>query len=209
MHLNKPEILLIGAGGHARACIDVIEGQDKFQIAGLVGSVKELNSRCLGYKVIATDDELPRLVREFEYAFVAIGQIRSSIGRAELYLKAVELGFKLPVIVSPKAYVSRHAEIGKGSIVLHGATVNASARIGNNCIINSGAIVEHDVVVENHCHISTGAVLNGGVRVCDNCFVGSNSVVKEGIELGKGSIVGMGLCVRQRVAPDTCFVGVR
>ncbi len=35
--MSKEKIILIGAGGHAESCIDVIEQEDRFEIAGLIG----------------------------------------------------------------------------------------------------------------------------------------------------------------------------
>lgn len=205
--MSKPQILLIGAGGHANACIDVIEQQDRYRIAGLVGAPAELHARRLGYSVIATDADLPKLAAEFEYALVAVGQIRSPETRMRLYRQAVELGFQLPVIIAPTAYVSRHAMIGSGSIVMHGAIVNAQARVGVNCIVNTRALLEHDVMIGDHCHISTGAILNGNVSVGAGSFVGSGSILKEGVTLGTGCVIGMGLAVRHSQADRTRYTG--
>ena len=36
--MSKPSLILIGAGGHARACNDVIEHLGTFDIAGLIGN---------------------------------------------------------------------------------------------------------------------------------------------------------------------------
>ena len=205
--MRKPNLILVGAGGHANACIDVIEQHDQYRIMGLVGRPGEIHTQHFGYTVIATDDDLPQLAKEFQYAFVALGQIRFSEGRIRLFWHLTELGFQLPVILSPTAHVSRHATIGAGSIVMHGAIVNAGAKIGSNCIINTCAVVEHDSVVEDHCHISTGAILNGDVNIGTGSFVGSGTVIKEGVTLGKGCVVGMGLSVRHNQADNTRFVG--
>jgi sugar O-acyltransferase (sialic acid O-acetyltransferase NeuD family) len=205
--MSKPSLILIGAGGHARACIDVIEMNGQFQIAGLVGIPHEMNGKNFDYAVIATDNELPRLVNDFQYAFISVGQIQTPEHRIRLFQYAIALGFQLPVIVSPTSYVSRNATIGAGTIVMHGAIVNAGARVGCNCIINSLALVEHDTLVEDHCHISTGAILNGDVSIGVGSFVGSGSVVKEGVTIGQRSLVGMGLVVRQNQAEYTRFVG--
>lgn len=203
----KPEIILIGAGGHAHACIDVIEQQDQYRIAGLVGMQEELNNQHLGYSVLAVDDDLPRLASTYQYAFVAVGQIHSPDARINLYQQVVKLGFKIPSIISPTAYVSRHASVANGSVVMHGAILNAGGRVGENCIINTRALVEHDARVESHCHISTAAVLNGNVRIGTGCFVGSGSIIKEGVSLGKNCVIGMGLSVRHDLADYSRFVG--
>jgi sugar O-acyltransferase (sialic acid O-acetyltransferase NeuD family) len=205
--MSKPSVILIGAGGHAHACIDVIEQQGQYQIAGLVGVQEELHTQHLGYAVIGTNAELPQLAKDYQYAFITVGQIRSPDTRIRLYQQAVQLGFRLPDIIAPSAHVSCHAIIGAGTVVMHGAIVNAGARVGNNCIINTRALVEHDAIVEDHCHISTGAILNGSVYIGAGSFVGSGCVIKDGITLGKSCLVGMGLCVRHNQADHTRFVG--
>jgi len=205
--MNKANLILIGAGGHAHSCIDVIEQHGQYRIAGLVGRPAEMNTQHLGYDVIAIDDDLPVLAKTYRYALITVGHIRSADNRIRLYRRALELGFQLPCLVAPTAHVSRHATIGAGTIVMHGAIVNAGARIGDNCIINTLALVEHDAAVEDHSHISTGAILNGGATVGTESFVGSGSIVKEGISIGKGCLIGMGLAVRHNLADQTHFVG--
>lgn len=205
--MNKSDVILIGAGGHAHACIDVIEQHGQYRIAGLVGMPDEMHARHFGYAVVATDGDLPQLVKEYKYAFIAVGQIQSPDSRISLHRRVAELGFQVPVIIAPTAYVSRHATLGAGTIVMHGAIVNAGARVGNNCIINTRALIEHDATVEDYCHISTGAILNGNVAIGAGSFVGSGSIIKEGVTLGKYCLVGMNISVRHSQADHARFVG--
>ena len=58
MALNKLPILLVGAGGHARACIDVIEQEGRFEVGGLIGTAAQGGERILGYSVLGTDADL-------------------------------------------------------------------------------------------------------------------------------------------------------
>ena len=205
--MSKPSAILIGAGGHAHACIDVIEQHGQYQIAGLVGLQEEKHTQHLGYAVIATDADLPQLATDYQYAFITVGQIGSPDKRIRLYQQAIQLGFILPDVIAPTAHVSKHATIGAGTIVMHGAIVNAGAKVGENCIINTRAMVEHDATVEDHCHISTGAILNGSAHIGAGSFVGSGCVIKDGITLGKSCVIGMGLCVRHSQADHARFVG--
>jgi len=194
--MNKPYIILIGAGGHAHSCIDVVEHLKTFEIAGLVGKKEELKLECMGYNIIGTDSDLPKLSKQYQYAVITVGQIESVLVRQKLYKQALILGFKLPAIISPIAHVSSHAQIGDGTIIMHGAIVNAGAKVGNNCIINSNALIEHDATVADHCHISTGAIVNGGANIGLGSFVGSGGIIKQGITLGNNCVVGMGISVR-------------
>jgi sugar O-acyltransferase (sialic acid O-acetyltransferase NeuD family) len=186
-------ILLIGGGGHCKSVIDVIEQENKFKISGIIDK-KELKGRnILGYEIIGSDEDLHILFNEYKYAFITIGQLKSNLIRVELFNKLKEIGFILPVIKSPLSYVSQHASIDEGTIIMHHAFINADVKIGKNCIINTKALIEHDSVIENNCHISTASVLNGGVTVEENTFFGSNATSKEYIAchgfIKAGSIV--------------------
>lgn len=188
----REHLLLIGAGGHARSCIDVIEQNGKYEILGLIGLPTEVSSRLFGYEVIATDTSLKSFLVKVKYAVVGLGQIKSGDSRIRIYKTLKDLGFILPIIISPRAYVSRHARIGEGSVVMHDALVNAGSQIGVNCIINSKSLIEHDAIIGNHCHISTGSIVNGGTVVGDGCFIGSNAMIGNNISVADGNLVGGG-----------------
>lgn len=183
------DLLLIGGGGHCRSCIDVIEAEGQYRIRGIVQPASDQTDRILGYPVIGSDEELPFLLRETPKALVTVGQIGSPEIRFRLYEQLKKLGGKLPSIVSPSAYFSKHAELNEGTIVMHGVIVNARASIGSNCIINSQALIEHDVVVADHCHVSTGVKLNGGVTIGKGSFIGSGAILKEGVVIGENVII--------------------
>lgn len=178
----KKEILLVGGGGHCKAVIDVIEAEGKYTIAGIIDRPEKVGNKVLGYPVIGTDEDLEALSSRFSYALVSIGQIHSSEVRKTLYARLKQLGYILPVIISPSAYVSPHARIAEGSVVMHHSIVNAAAIVEHNCILNTRSLIEHDACIEGHSHISTGAIINGGTRVREGSFIGSNAVCKEYVE---------------------------
>ncbi len=193
---KKENIILIGAGGHAKAVIDVIETEGRFNIYGLIDLKENVGKKVLGYEIIGTDEDLPKLFNEVKNAIITIGHIYNVEPRIKLYNLLKEIGYNLPVIISPYAYVSKYAKIGEGTVVMHHAAVNASAIIGSNCIINTKALVEHDAIIGDHCHISTGAVINGGVKVGNYSFIGSNAVTKQYIEIPEKSFIKAGSLVK-------------
>lgn len=174
---DKPKLILIGGGGHCAACIDVIELENKFEIIGIIDNYS--TNSVYGYPVLGKDSMLSTLPSSVDYALITIGQIDSPALRIKLVELTAALGFTHPTIVSPRAYVSKHAHLGLGIIVMHDAMINARAKIGNNVIINSKALIEHDVVIEDNCHISTAAIINGGAYIKAGSFVGSNATVIE------------------------------
>ena len=205
--MKKNKLILIGAGGQARSCIDVIEQEGKYEIAGLVGLSQEVGSKQFGYEVLTTDSGLGELAKRFPFALVVLGQIHSPDLRIRLYEESIAAGFILPSIIAPSAYVSPHAKIGAGTIVMQGAILNTGVVVGDNCIINSRALLEHDSRVSDHCHISTGANINGDTFIGTGSFIGSGAVIKEGVSVGVGSVVGMGLALRHNLDAGSKYLG--
>lgn len=197
----KP-LLLVGGGGHCKACVDVIESTKNFDIKGVV-EASTSSGVLLGYSVIGSDDDLPLLLKTSRLALVTVGQTKSPAIRIRLFNLLRDLGAELATVVSSKAYFSKYSSIGEGSIVMHGAVVNAGVRVGRNCIVNSQALLEHDVKVDDHCHISTGALLNGNVTVGRGSFIGSGAIIREGVRLGDNVIVGAGQVVLGDVSDGT------
>ena len=177
------KILLVGGGGHCKSVIDVLEQEGKYKIAGIIDKKELIGQEVLGYKVIGSDDDLEELFLKYKYALVTIGQIKSNTLRVKLFTILKKIGYELPVVVSPLAYVSKYAKVEEGTVVHHHALVNANATVGVNSIVNTKALIEHDATIEEHCHISTATVINGGVVVKTNSFVGSNTTTKEYIVL--------------------------
>ena len=190
------EIIILGAGGHCKSIIDVIELEAKYQIVGIIDNELKIGDKVLSYEVIGRDEDLKKFREKYQYAIIGVGQIKTPNIRIKLFELLKSLNYSLPTIISPRAYVSKYAFIDEGSVIMHDAFVNANAKIGKNCIINTKAIIEHDVIIEDNCHISTGVVINGGVTVGKNSFLGSNSVTKESIVIEENSFVKAGSIIK-------------
>ena len=69
------DILLIGAGGHSKSCIDVIETGNIFNICGFVDQdLNKNNFNYNGYTVIGNDEDLPLLRQKYENVLITVGQ---------------------------------------------------------------------------------------------------------------------------------------
>ena len=183
------KILLIGGGGHCKSVIDVIEQTGLYEIAGIIDVREKVGDLLFGYRVVGTDDDIDSLGRTIDSFHITLGMVGISEKRAVLYNDLVRKGYKFPVIQSPIAYVSKHATIGRGTVIMHNAFVNAGAIVGENCILNTRCLIEHDAVIGNHCHISTGAIINGGVTVGNGSFIGSGAVSKQGSVIPAGTFI--------------------
>ena len=111
-------------------------------------------------------DLLPTMYSD-SYAVIAIGDNHARKREAENHG-----AYSFPILIHPKASVSRYAKIGKGTVIMAGAVVQADAVIGDFCILNTLASADHDTRIGNFVHLAPGARLCGGVVVGEGSLVG-------------------------------------
>ena len=189
------DLILVGGGGHCKSVIDVAESAG-YNIWGIIDMPEDVGNRIFGYKVIGTDDDIPFYADKAEFV-ITVGFIKNPAVRIRIYDKIKEAGGKLATLIASTAYVSKYANVGEGTVVMHHAMVNAGAQLGTNCIINTFCNIEHDAVIGNQCHISTGTMVNGYCKVGDRVFIGSQSVMANGVSIGDDIIVGAGSFIRK------------
>lgn len=200
----KERMVVVGAGGHAKVIIEILEESGDFEIAGCT-------SQCgagdvLGIPVLGDDSILPALYREgLRHAFVAIGDNRTRIAVAR---KLVTAGFRLINAVSRRAVISPRAWLGSGVAVMPGAVINVLSRVNDGAIVNTGAIVDHDCSIGACSHVAPGAALAGCVSVGEGAFLGIGSRVIPGIAIGAWTTVGAGAVVIRTLPIGVTAVGV-
>ena len=206
MKFGEKDLIIIGAGGHAKVVLEIAL-ENGWNVLGFVDKKITQNSLC-GYPVLGTDEVLPSLlIKGIRHAAIGIGHVGNYQVRDNIFANLKKLGFDLPILIHPKACISKLAIIGEGSICATGCIVNTCARVGGNCIINSGAIIEHDVILGDNVHAAPASVILGDVQVGRNTFLGAGSVVLQGCTVGESVIVGAGSTVLKSVDDDLVIAG--
>jgi UDP-perosamine 4-acetyltransferase len=201
----KERVVILGAGGHAKVIVDVLEGIGELDIAGFTSPQGTQETLC-GYPRLGTDDALDEILRSgVRLAFAAVGE--NERRKACIHLLRAS-GFGLINVISPHAVISARAVLGEGVAVLPGAIINAAAQISDGVIVNTNASVDHDCVIGACAHIAPGAVVAGCVRVGDWVLLGVGSRVIPGISIGEGTTIGAGAVVVRDVPKHVVAMGV-
>ncbi len=202
---GKKNIIIIGAGGHARVVIDTAE-QLNFQIKGIIDiDFKKQDERILDYPVLGDFSVLQKFDPVNTTTIVAVGDTEK---RAHYFHLLVKLGFSLETLIHPTAIVSKHAKIGKGVFVNVAAIINPAAIIKDNVIINTGAIIDHETEIGEHCHIGPGVKIAGRVKIGHHSFIGIGTTIIDRITIGENVIIGAGTVVINNIQPHSTVVGV-
>jgi UDP-perosamine 4-acetyltransferase len=197
--------VIVGAGGHAKVIIDILQENDEFELAGCT-TLDNHPGELLGLTVLGSDEVLPDLFRSgVRLAFVALGGNRVRLSLSE---RMREMGFGLINVVSRRATVSRRARLGGGIAIMPGAVVNVDTEIADGAIINTGATIDHDCRIGRCAHIAPGTNLAGNVTIGEGAFMGIGSRVIPGCSVGPWSVVGAGAVVVRDLPGSVRAVGV-
>ena len=102
------KIILLGAGGHAKACIDVIKSEKKYEIYGIINKKieKKLDNFFDEYKILGDDSVLKNISKITNNVHLAIGMITNFNLRINIYKKILSNDLKVTKIISPLSYIS-------------------------------------------------------------------------------------------------------
>jgi len=196
---NARQVLVYGAGGHAKVVIDIIEQEARYEIDGLLDDDPSLRGKSVyGYTVLGSCAAAAKLrTSRLRHALVAIGD---NAARLAIARRLVREGWSFARAVHPRATVARGVNIGAGSVIMAGAVLNSDARLGRHVIVNTCASIDHDCRIGSGVHIAPGCRLCGGVSVGAASLLGAGSVVTPLVKLGRAVRVAAGAVVTQDLA---------
>lgn len=165
-------LLIIGAGIYGLVAKEIAESMGCFlQIDFVDDGAKKTPD---GTPVIGTTHDLVALSRGYANVVVAIGNPEAR--QKLICFIEEETLLRLVPLISPRAYVSPSAQIGKGCIVEPMAVVHTGCVLGKGSLICAGAVVNH------------GAMCGDCVQVDCNAVVAGNTVVPGGIKVASGTV---------------------
>lgn len=198
----KRSLAIVGAGGHGRVVADCAEALGWEQIEFFDDNGGTLSGV---WPVVGPTDALFERIGDYGGIVVGFGANRLRLDRHRALLGR---GGAIATLIHPQATVSRHAQVGAGTVVFAGAVVNFGAVIGQACIINTGASVDHDDRLDDGVHLSPGARLGGAATVGECSWIGLGASVRDGISIGRNVRIGAGAAVVAATRDDVVMVGV-
>ena len=194
------DVVIIGAGGHARVIADIVRCRGD-RLMGFLDDGVEAQQV----------DGIPVLGCVNSYVNHPEAEFIIGIGNAAVRRKiAGQLeGVKWYTAIHPAAVVSEmNVRIGDGCAVMANAVINPGAVIGEHCIINTAAVVEHDNRIGEFAHIAVGAKLAGTVSVGADTWVGIGAVVSNNLEICGDCMSGACAVVVRSITEPGTYAGV-
>lgn len=181
----KKRLLIVGAGGHGRCCLDIAREQACYD------EICFLDDAYVGQMVndaYVIDDiaHLEKYIDESTTVFAAIG---NNAVRKCLMEKVERCGGTITSLISKSSHISAYANIAKGSVIFPGTVIEANAVLGKGSIVAANAIINHDAVVEDYCLINSGSIVRPNTRVGTLSKIGCGCILSFGNVLNAESDV--------------------
>ena len=207
--MEKKPIFIVGASGHAKVIIDIIEKEGIYEIVGLIDSFKNKGEEILGYIVVGKEHDLPELLKKHDGAsvLIAIGDnwVRHLVLEKLLNISP-EITFA--TTIHPSAQIAKHVKIGSGVVIMAGAIVNSKTVIEDFVIVNTKASIDHDGLLKSFSSLAPGVTLGGNVAVGHYAVVSIGATVKHNISIGNHAIIGAGAVLLDSCNDNVIMYGV-
>ncbi|MBN1437060.1 MAG: acetyltransferase [Sedimentisphaerales bacterium] len=201
------KIAIVGAGGHGRVVLDIINSDNQFSVSGFLDANSALKGKFVDKVPVLGDlSEISQFAQlGIIAAVVAIGD---NVTR-DYYARALT-GANVQLInaIHRSANIATTASIGTNAVIASGVNICAHVTVEDGAICNTGCVVDHESHIGYCSHICPGVRLAGHVTVEPYAMIGIGATVIQGITIGQGSTIGAGAVVLDDVPPHSTVVGV-
>jgi sugar O-acyltransferase (sialic acid O-acetyltransferase NeuD family) len=200
-------LIIIGAGGHARVLIATLRAMG-CKVIGILDQLPDrIGQSICDIPIVGNDEDIPNYSTDSIELVNGIGSVSSMEKRRDAYLKFKRQGYSFATVIHPSAIVLEKVQLDEGVQIMAGAIVQTGCKIGVNSIINTGAVVDHDCIIGEHVHVASGAVLSGGVRVGAMTHIGTSATAIQYVEIGSEAVIGAGAVVVKNIPSKTKVLG--
>ena len=144
-------LLILGAGSHG---CDVWEISKKI---GVFTNIAFLDDDISKTNVVGKWSQASDFLEKYPVAIVAVGDEETRRIWTE---KLVEIGFIIPTLIHPTAFVPEDTEVGVGTVVCARATIASGVKMGKGCIVTSGSTVPRKSRIPNWGYYDFDKIIN-------------------------------------------------
>jgi sugar O-acyltransferase (sialic acid O-acetyltransferase NeuD family) len=193
---QKQRIFLFGGGLHSLSCIDIIEKQETYELAGIIDSEKEIGSHVDDYKIIGSIEDLPDLMEKYQTkaGFISVGD---NWVRKKIYNQILKRcpDFTFVNLFHPSAVLGKHIKMGKGVFLGAQSFISSGCRVDDFVLLHQKAHIGLLNHMEKFSSISVGSLTGGKVTIGEFAAITIGVVVADRVRIGRHSVVGSGSLV--------------
>lgn len=199
-------MLILGAGGHAKEILQILERQDQTTGLSFFDNIHSATVLLDTFPIVTSLEAAKILLAADPYYAIGIG---GTTARYKLSGIIAELGGILTSVICPTALIGTFdVYLETGLNVMSHVFISNSVRIGAGTLINYGVNIHHDVTIGKYCELSPKSQVLGSAVIGDYTSIGAGAIVLPKVRIGSNVSIGAGSVVTKDI-PDNCVaVGV-
>lgn len=202
------KIVIIGAGGHSKVLIDIIEKEAKYELVGLIDDYFKAGTIVLGYEIIGNMKTFNEVINEQKIygGVVAFGDnFKRSVVAGKI--NSSNPSFCFVNCIHPKSTIGKDVNIGAGNVFMAGTIINSGSTIENHCILNTNSSLDHDCKMTNYSSIAPNVTIGGNTDIGEYSAIGIGTNIFHNISIGKNCIIGGGSLVTKDTMDNSVYFG--
>lgn len=205
------DIIIYGTGGNSRDILETLEAINQerrcWNILGFIDDDRHLfGKEVMGFPVLGDGEHFRKnwALRNTKI-ILALGNDTNTMVRKTIRERIGLEANRFPVLIHPRAIVSRQSQISEGVIFLSGSFCSNFTKVGRHVMVLQNTIISHDAVVGDYVSFSASVTVGGGVQIGEGTYIGLGATILPGIQIGIQSRIGIGTVVVRQV-PDYATV---
>jgi sugar O-acyltransferase (sialic acid O-acetyltransferase NeuD family) len=193
------EIILIGAGGHAKVIIAAAR-----QAGRNVRAIYDDDGSRWDQSVLGVPIKGP-ISQSGSTGLPAVLAFDNPLDRKAM---AIQLDLPWATVIHPSAFINPSSRIGPGCVIMEAVVIQPSVQVGRHVVVSANATISHDSIVEDFVRLGPGVDLAGSVHIDEGVAIEVGGVVIPSVRVGKWTIVGPRGTVIRNVPDNVKVAGI-
>jgi len=204
------KIIIIGNGISAEILYKYLSSDERYQVHAFAADGEYIQEKQKLGLPVEDLDTLTKAYSPKEYdVLLAVGYKKINGIRQEMYHKVKSLGYKVVTYIHPSANIFNDFDIGEGSVILPGTTVEPFVKIGINTVVWANCVIGHHAEVGDNCWVASGTVIAGQAKIGNNSFLGVNVTVSNQVSVGAFNIIGGNTAIHKNTKENEVFLSAQ
>lgn len=195
-------IVIVGAGGHGREVLDVVEACGQAFLGFVDDGSPDLEPLARRSVPLLGGREALEGLDAAVVLGLGDSATRRRVGEALGTLRWVA------ALVHPLASCGGDVDLGIGSVLCAGVRLTTHITVGRHGYVGPNATIGHDTTLADYVTVLPGATVSGDVHLGTGVCIGTGANLRQGVRVGEGAVVGAGAVVLTDVEAGDTVGGV-
>ncbi len=155
------KLVIIGSGNLGRLIAHHAINCKLYDVVGFINDFEKEGTLVNNIPIIGKIENIEELYRLGKFDFLLIGIGYNHFDSRKSVFERFSKTIPFATLIHPSAYVDKITDVGAGSVILPGCTLDYNVKIGNNVLLNTSVAIAHNSKISDHSFLSPRVAVAG------------------------------------------------